>query len=32
MILSYLLSKYLPKFVKDINIDVRSQEEGGGGE
>ena len=27
MILSYLLSKYLPKFVKDINIDVSNSEE-----
>ena len=27
MILSYLLSKYLPKFVKDINIDVANSEE-----
>ena len=27
MILSYLLSKYLPKFVKDINIDVSNSAE-----
>lgn len=27
MIISYLLSKYLPKFVKQINIDVSNQDE-----
>jgi len=28
MMVSYILSKYLPKFVKDINIDVSNPEEG----
>ena len=28
MMISYILSKYLPKFVKDINIDVDNPEEG----
>ena len=27
MIISYLLSKYLPKFVKQVNIDVSNQSE-----
>ena len=27
MIISYLMAKYLPKFVKDINIDVSNNSE-----
>ena len=27
MIISYLLAKYLPKFVKQINIDVSNNSE-----
>ena len=27
MMVSYILSKYLPKFIKDINIDVEADKE-----
>ena len=30
MMVSYILSKYLPRFIKDINIDVNETEESEG--